>query len=249
MGRITPIPSSKIYSKLSGEPVINSEIFPRINRSTIFSRKYMESNPAPMVASLEMSDISGPGRRREEILHTEPFNDFNCVVFGSFEVPNTGPGLYIFDQIILIKTIKNIPPAIAEIIKNRGNRGVYHKACRRWGETRKSDPSDEWCNDDNEIPIITATKAILWNSFAAFLAFIPFKMIGANSIEVIVKYNKTHAKTSNRNESMFHIRIGCQNLKGNPISKSSAKQEHPYPKNAINIAGFINDLNSFMCKT
>ena len=142
-----------------------------------------------------------------------------------------------------------MPPAIAEIIKNNGNRGVYHKGCNRWGETRNSDPRDEWCNDDNDIPIMTTTKAILWNSLANFLELIPSKIVGANSIVVTVKYNKTHQNTSNRNELKFHINNGCQNLYGNPISKRRAVHEQPYPKKAIKMAGLRNDLNCLKRRT
>jgi hypothetical protein len=120
-----------------------------------------------------------------------------------------------------------MPPPIAERMKNTGNMEEYQSGCNRVGVTRKSEPSEEWCRLDSEMPVTTTPNAIRWSQRMIFSVRKRSMMVGANSMAVTVKYRRTHQNTSNKKECSFHIKIGCQNRCGRPMSNSNAVTEHP----------------------
>jgi len=101
---------------------------------------------------------------------------------------------------ILTRTRNIIPQPIADRMKKSGSREEYHNPCSRSGVTRNSEPSDEWCRLDSEIPTTTTPKPIRCRILTARSARNFSRNVGSISMAVTVKYSMTHQNTSNKNE-------------------------------------------------
>ena len=74
-----------------------------------------------------------------------------------------------------------MPTPMAEIQKNTGSHGVYHRSFSLPGVISQSEPRDDWCMVESRMPTITSGRVSLWAICQARFQRSRSKSAGLNS--------------------------------------------------------------------